>query len=116
MYSKQLGVWLNQSIELLLKHYRYWFEYNSSVVLIDPTYNIIGFWDNKSEIIDSIMCDIDYSWDTIIANWKKVVYPLTKYKPYDINKLSTKYKGVDKTEQARLLKEYKDYNKIIIII
>ena len=69
------------------------------------------FWDNWTDNIDAIQSEWnDFKWDFIIANWKKISYPLTKYKPYDINILTSKYKWVDKIEQARLLQEYKDYN------
>jgi hypothetical protein len=110
MNSKELGVGLNQSIELLIKHYRYWFDYESSVVLVDPTGFIIWFWDNQSENIDSIMCDLPYDWEIIVANWEKISYPLTKYKPYWVNKRTANYKTATKAEQTRLLQEYKDYN------
>ena len=68
-------IWLENSIELLLRHYRFWKDYNESVVLTDAGWNVVIWIDNWTKTLLHIAWDFDYNnkWNIkrIKWNWKK---------------------------------------------
>lgn len=48
------------SLEFFLKHWKYWVNYEDSTVLVDPSMNIIAFYDRGTSNIDVLSTDVDY--------------------------------------------------------
>ena len=120
---KTTNVAIKDSISLFLQHWVRGHNYEDSTILVDPSYNIIAFFDHKTENIDVIMADIPFQWGYIISNWKPIEvkdWKNIKYKPYDYESARFKYKerlkeirkrkGSIKWVWEEMLKELKDYN------
>jgi ribosomal protein S27AE len=89
---KNVGLWLEQWLELFLTHYKYWDDYKSSTLLVDWGYNIIWFFNHKTPKIDIVMIELPFQWNFQIRNWKMVKWiSLTKYKPLDNWDYNIKY-------------------------
>lgn len=118
---KTTNIGIEDSIHLYLQHWKYWHNYEDTTVLTDPQWNIIAFFDRKTENIDVIMADLPHPWGFIIANWYWFeIKELIKYKPYDYemarfkyNERVKKYKIEKKSIDwlwGEMLKEFKEYN------
>jgi hypothetical protein len=108
MSAKFINIWLEQGLELYLNHYKYWNNYNDSTVLVDNSYNIIAFFDRKTEEIYPIMINYTYNKNYILANWKIVKLPITRYKPLARNDVYIKYKN--NIAQKSEIEKCKQYN------
>ena len=103
------------SLELYITHWKYWNNYSDSTVLVDPSYNIIAFYDNKTENIDTIMTDIPVKEKFIIANWVGIkTKEYYKYIPLlvadELKKHTVKIKEL-KSKPDELKKFYESINK-----
>lgn len=109
-YTKEFWLWFDQSLELYLRSYKVGNNYENSTVLIDFNWNIIAFFDNKTEEIDIYRTDAEYNWNQIIANWKVIDFPLTPFKQRTINiTRKERYKeGTNKVDNEE--KEVREYN------
>lgn len=65
-------LWIEQSIELYLKHYKFGKNYEDSTILVDSDFNIIWYFNHKTNNVDIIQAEIPFKGDFIIKNWKKV--------------------------------------------
>ena len=81
MAYKQTKVWLEESMEIFLTHWKYWWDdYKSSTLLLDPSMRIIAFFDRGTRLITVIQSDLDY-YDKVIYEclsndeWKVKVIP-----------------------------------------
>lgn len=104
---KTTQVWIQDSIDLFINHWKYWHNYEDSTVLISPQKDIIAFYDRGTENIDVIQADLPHPWGFIImdAVWYDVEW-LVKYEPYDYEMARYKWKN--------LVSEYKKEKKSIV--
>lgn len=106
---------VEDSIELFLKHYKYGKNYEDSTILIDPSYNIIWFFDRGTSNIDSVQSELPFNWWFIIKNWEPIeINELIKYEPYDYEMAINKYSDlINKTKKEWTKEEVKAlYEKI----
>lgn len=116
---KTTNVWIQDSIHLFLSHWKYGKDYEDSSILVDPSYNIIWFFDRKTENIDVIMADLPHPGWFIIADgvWFNTD-GIIKYIPYDYEMARAKWKkdsyGMKKKDSEELwekiYRDLKDYN------
>ena len=80
--EKEARLWLEDSLYLFKQHRKTWYNFINSTVLIDLSYNIIAFYDNKSTTIDIIKTDVPFNWWFLIINWEVINKDSKlKYKP-----------------------------------
>lgn len=53
------------SVEMLFNHYRWWVDGESNTILVDPSMNIIAFFNRWESNTDIIQADELYQWEYI---------------------------------------------------
>ena len=101
-------LWIEDSLYLYLLHYKWGGEeYSSSTVLVDPWYNIIAFFDNKTKDIFAIQAWLDFRMPFIIWNGKKIkTTDSVKYKPLDYDMIIEQRK--DELEEIKRKKAWEE--------
>ena len=115
---------INGSIDLFINHWKFWKNFEDSTVLVDPSYNIIAFYDNDTDNIDVIQADLNFDGWYIITNWiPHIVEWKIKYIPYDYemamkiyseqiwNTRKLENKDVLKTLYSEIKEEVAEYNR-----
>jgi hypothetical protein len=109
------NIWLSDSIKLFISHYKYWKNWEDSTILIDPSYNIIWFFDRGTDNIDTVQSDLYFKGWFYIKNWEyKETDKLIKYIPYNYE-IALKHYGsqINNFKQKKLKKELQElYDKI----
>lgn len=107
---------INGSIELFVRHYKYGYNYEDSTILVDPSFNIIAFYDRWTSNIDVIQSELNHSGWFIVANWKGIeVDWKIKYIPYNREIARRKYwVELNRLKQKWLLEELRKLKEEII--
>lgn len=88
---------IDPSIELFIQHRKVWHNYKDSIVLVDPSFKIIAYWDNKTANIDIIMSDIEHRRKFIVVNGIPKECEPPKYEPIILAKELFPYEDEIKT-------------------
>lgn len=74
MITYKTWLWIQDSLDLFINHYRYWGEeYTNSTILVDSSFNIMAYFDRWTKSIFCVQCDLDFNYNIIVGNDKKII-------------------------------------------
>jgi len=109
MNTIESKLWIEQSLEWFMQHWKWWKDYVSSTVLVDPSMSIIAYFDRSSNDIDVIKTGNEWHYPFLLEclsddKWRvKVVKhnQNSKFEPRDYsNEIKTFQKTLDKIKRS----------------